>query len=112
MSIGMMTPAEASISTGDRDMKWTSYRELAIKRIKKVNIAGNSLPLNPCHGSHSGYALQSTHDRDNRLASKLLSGITKEKETETVINNKPSQLFSDLRIRISQPISGKDSCVF
>jgi hypothetical protein len=79
MSIGMMTPAEASTSTGDRDMKWTSYRELAIKRIKKVNIAGNNLPLNPCHGSHSGYALQSTHDRDNKLASKLLSGITKEK---------------------------------
>ena len=57
------------------------YRKccILIYRLQKVNIAGNSLPLNPCHGSHSGYALQSTHDRDNKLASKLLSGITKEK---------------------------------
>lgn len=31
MSVGMKTPAEAAESTGDRDMKWTSYRHLAIK---------------------------------------------------------------------------------
>ena len=31
MSIGMMTPAQASETTGDRDMKWTSRRLLAIK---------------------------------------------------------------------------------
>lgn len=30
MSIGMMTPVEAAKCTGDRDMKWTSYRQLAI----------------------------------------------------------------------------------
>ncbi len=75
----MMTPAEAPTSTGDRDMKWTGYRELAIKRIKKVNIAGKSLPLNPCHGLTGGRSPNETRDRDNWLASKLLSGITKEK---------------------------------
>ena len=26
MSIGLMTPAEATGTTGNRDMKWTSYR--------------------------------------------------------------------------------------
>lgn len=31
MSVGMMTPSEAAESTGERDMKWTSYRHLAIK---------------------------------------------------------------------------------
>ena len=31
MTISMMTPAEAAESTGDRDMRWTSYRRLAIK---------------------------------------------------------------------------------
>ena len=32
MSVGMMTPSEAAESTGERDMKWTSYRHLAIKK--------------------------------------------------------------------------------
>lgn len=32
MSVGMMTLSEASSSNGERDMKWTSYRERAIKR--------------------------------------------------------------------------------
>ena len=31
MSIGMKTPSEAAELTGDRDMRWTSYRHQAIK---------------------------------------------------------------------------------
>ena len=31
MSIGMMTPAEASETSGDRDIRWKSYRMMAIK---------------------------------------------------------------------------------
>lgn len=45
MSIGMMTPAEAAKSTGDRDMRWTSYRQLAIKSRNNLDIPENSLPL-------------------------------------------------------------------
>lgn len=47
MSIGMMTPAEAAKSTGDRDMRWTSYRHLAIKSRGNLDITENSLPLLP-----------------------------------------------------------------
>lgn len=47
MSIGMMTPAEASQCCGVRDMKTTSYRELAIKRSLEKKIAENGLPLTP-----------------------------------------------------------------
>ena len=54
MSIGMMTPAEASETSGERDMKWISYRESAIKRSKRESIAKNSLPLDPCQGVPSG----------------------------------------------------------
>lgn len=50
MSIGMMTPAEAAESTGDRDMKWTSYRHLAIKSRDSLDIPENSLPLAACQG--------------------------------------------------------------
>lgn len=65
MSIGMMTPEEASQCNGQRDMKWTSYRELAIKKKSlETKIAENSLPLSPCNGLLPGYALQSTHYRD------------------------------------------------
>lgn len=32
MSVGMMTPTEASYATGERDMKWNSLRQAAIKR--------------------------------------------------------------------------------
>ena len=49
MSIGMMTPAEASQCSGDRDMRWTSYRELAIKRSLGMKITENGLPLSSCH---------------------------------------------------------------
>ena len=54
MSIGMMTPTEASESTGDRDMRWKSYRHLAIKSRDNLNISENSLPLSECQGSPSG----------------------------------------------------------
>lgn len=53
MSIGMMTPVEASQCRGERDMKWTSYRELAIKKSLKRKIAEKGLPLHYCHGSPS-----------------------------------------------------------
>ncbi|WP_418633953.1 transposase [Segatella hominis] len=51
MSIGMMTPTEASESTGDRDMRWKSYRHLAIKSKDNLDISENSLPLPECQGS-------------------------------------------------------------
>ncbi|MGB4576859.1 MAG: IS3 family transposase [Paludibacter sp.] len=55
MSIGMMTPVEASQCNGERDMRWTSYRELAIKKKSlETKIAENSLLLSPSHGSPSG----------------------------------------------------------
>ncbi len=54
MSIGMMTPTEASESTGDRDMMWTSYRHMAIKSRNNLEIPENSLPLKTCQGSPSG----------------------------------------------------------
>ena len=54
MSIGMMTPAEAAGSTGDRDMRWVSFRHLAIKSRDNLDIPENSLPLNICQGSPSG----------------------------------------------------------
>ncbi len=54
MSIGMMTPVEASRCTGKRDMKWTSYRELAIKKSSEMKIAEKGLPLSPFTGSPSG----------------------------------------------------------
>ena len=54
MSIGMMTPSEAAGSTGDRDMRWTSYRHLAIKSRNNLDIPGNSLPLPACQMSPSG----------------------------------------------------------
>ena len=62
MSIGMMTPAEAAGSTGDRDMRWTSYRMLAIKSRDNLDIPENSLPLDVSQGSPSAYGLQSTPD--------------------------------------------------
>ena len=54
MSIGMMTPAEAAESTGDRDMRWVSFRHLAIKSRNNLDIPENSLPLSVCQGSPSG----------------------------------------------------------
>jgi len=54
MSIGMMTPAMAAESTGDRDMKWKSWRIEAIKSRDKMNITEKSLPLNVSQGAPSG----------------------------------------------------------
>ena len=54
MSIGMMTPAQAAQTSGDRDMKWTSYRLMAIKSRDKDDIPENCLPLPNCQGSPSG----------------------------------------------------------
>lgn len=54
MSIGMMTPAEAKESKGDRDMRWTSYRFLAIKARDNLDIPENSLPLDLSRGSAPG----------------------------------------------------------
>jgi putative transposase len=54
MSIGMMVPAEAGQCIGEREMKWTSYRELAIKRSKGTTNTEYGLPLGLRHGSPSG----------------------------------------------------------
>ena len=54
MSIGMMTPTEASVLSGDRDMKWTSYRQMAIKSRDNADITEYPLPMPSCHGSPSG----------------------------------------------------------
>ena len=51
MSVGMRTPAEASKSTGERKLKWRSYREQAIKRKLVMNHTENSLPLDIGSGS-------------------------------------------------------------
>ena len=53
MSIGMMTPAEASETFGDRDMRWKSYRMMAIKSRNSLDIAENPLHLPQRHGSPS-----------------------------------------------------------
>ena len=54
MSIGMLTPSEAAEATGDRDMRWTSYRHMAIKSRDNLDIPENSLPLSACQGAPSG----------------------------------------------------------
>ena len=53
MSIGMMTPVEAAKCTGDRDMKWTSYRQLAINAKNNFVNTEKSLPLHSCQVSPS-----------------------------------------------------------
>ena len=54
MSIGMMTPTQAAESIGDRDMRWTSYRLMAIKSSDNVDIPENSLSLLTSQESPSG----------------------------------------------------------
>ena len=54
MSIGMAVPADMVEIVGDRDMRWTSYRLMAIKSRDNLDITEKSLPLNPCLGSPSG----------------------------------------------------------
>ena len=54
MSIGMMKPSEAINLTGERDMKWTSYRQKAIKNSAKVAMPEYPLPEPSCQGFPSG----------------------------------------------------------
>ena len=54
MSLGMKTPAEMAESTGDRDMKWKSWRLEAIKNRNNLDIPENCLPLPTSQGSPSG----------------------------------------------------------
>ena len=54
MSIGMMTPAQAVESTGDRDMRWTSFRLKAITNSDNLDIPKKALPLLVSQGSPSG----------------------------------------------------------
>ena len=53
MGIGMKTPVEAAKCTGDRDMKWTSYRQLAINAKNNFVNTEKSLPLHSCQVSPS-----------------------------------------------------------
>lgn len=64
MSVGMMTPSEAAETTGERDMKWTSYRQLAIKSSISTNIPEKSLPLGKGSGLTSATGLQSIQTSD------------------------------------------------
>ena len=54
MSIGMMKPSEAINLTGERDMKWTSYRQKAIKTSNKAPMPEYPLLEDPCQGFPSG----------------------------------------------------------
>ena len=64
MSIGMMTSAQASETSGDRDMKWTSHRLLAIKSRNSDGVTEKTLPLQLVSGLLPACGLQSTTDRD------------------------------------------------
>ena len=54
LSIGMAVPSDMIEASGDRDMRWTSYRLLAIKNMEGVDNAEKTLPLGHCLGSPSG----------------------------------------------------------
>ena len=54
MSIGMTVPADMVDAVGDRDMRWTSYRLMAIKSRDNSDITEKCLPLNLCLGAPSG----------------------------------------------------------
>ena len=54
MSIGMKAPAEMAEATGDRDMRWHSYRLESIISRDNLDIPENCLPLTVCQGSPSG----------------------------------------------------------
>jgi transposase InsO family protein len=54
MSLGMRTPASMNESTGDRDMKWKSWRFEAIKNRDSLDIPEKCLPLLVSQGSPSG----------------------------------------------------------
>lgn len=54
MSIGMMKPSEAINLTGERNMKWTSYRQKAIKTSNKAPMPEYPLLEDPCQGLTGG----------------------------------------------------------
>lgn len=54
MSIGMMTPSEASELSGDRDMRWKSRRLMAIKNRHNTDITEYPLPEQSCQVLTSG----------------------------------------------------------
>ena len=54
MSVGMMTPAQAAGTAGDRDMRWTSYLLMAIKSRDREDVPEKCLPLSSCQGPPSG----------------------------------------------------------
>ena len=55
MSIGMMTPVEASNLTGELEKKWRSYRTEAVKKkMQDTDITEKGLPLPLCQRSPSG----------------------------------------------------------
>lgn len=64
MSIGMAVPADMVGVTGERDMRWTSNRQLAIKSQNGAVKAENYLPLPPDRGCLSAYGLQTTPVRN------------------------------------------------
>lgn len=64
MSIGMKTPSEAKELTGDRDMRWISYRMELIKSRDNMDITEKCLPLKIVRGLLPGYAIQSTSYSD------------------------------------------------
>ena len=54
MSIGMMTPSEASELSGERDMRWKSRRLMAIKNRHNTDITEYPLPEQSCQVLPSG----------------------------------------------------------
>lgn len=55
MSIDMMTPREAALHVGELTKRWTSLREIHIKKQQNSCInAEKRLPLQPCVWSPSG----------------------------------------------------------
>jgi len=75
MSIGMMTPAEASCTSGDRDMRWTSYRHMAIKNRDSLDITENSLPLPYHQVAMSPFDAKSTSDSDKARTVNISQGL-------------------------------------
>lgn len=53
-SIGMLAPVDAIDLTGDRNMKWRSFRHEAIKRKQQLEIDRDQLTLPPCQGLTGG----------------------------------------------------------
>lgn len=54
MSIDMMTPVQAAATSGERNMRWVSYRERAIKYGNGLDDSEKDLPLSVGQGLPSG----------------------------------------------------------